>query len=480
MMTQPIFYRLALLCLLSCSRLILWAQSAPMTLQQCIEYAHSNSLQVQQNDLAVQQSELTQKQAKWAVAPSVNGSFRHGLNLGRSVDLTSYSFVNQTTNSSGLSLNIGAPIYQGFQLKNSIRQAKIDVQANLKDKEQAKRNIALSTAQAYLSVLLSKESYAVLSAQAAVTQAQYNQTLKLIEAGTLPENTRYDLEAQIARDEQNSLNAENAINTALLSLKTLMNFPIQQQLDIVSLDEFNTREAAVPSDIGELYNSAKQQQAGIVAANLRIQSAQLAQKIASGALQPSVAFYSTISTNFSSAAKDITGFDTTYNAFPITIGGNSVDVSIPSVRPKQGNTTAYFNQLNNNLYYNVGVSVNFPIFNGFRARINKQRAELNIMAAELNKKLLENNLKAELVRAINDAKAAQKRYLAAKKTLKATERSVENTQKRFKLGVVNSFELTSVQNTLISSKSNLLQAKYDLLFKLKIIDYYVNTNFILD
>ena len=113
-----------------------------------------------------------------------------------------------------------------------------------------------------------------------------------------------------------------------------------------------------------------------------------------------------------------------------------------------------------------------PIFNNLQARINIQRAELGILSAKLATQQIETSLKSNIKRSLTDVLAAEKRYDAAQKSLTSTRMSVRNTRKRYDLGVVNSFELTSVQNTLLAMESNLLQAKYDYLFKLKILDYY--------
>ena len=120
----------------------------------------------------------------------------------------------------------------------------------------------------------------------------------------------------------------------------------------------------------------------------------------------------------------------------------------------------------------MGLSLQIPIFNGLQARINIDRAELAVESAKLNTERLQIQLKSDIQRALTDAQAAEKRLRAAEKTLSSIRAAVENTRKRFDLGVVNGFELTSVQNRLLSSESSLLQARYDYIFKLKILDYY--------
>jgi outer membrane protein len=446
---------------------------SPWSLEKCINYAVKNSLAVEQSNLGVLQAKLSKKQADWAIAPSLNGNFRHGFNFGRSVDPTSYSFINQVTQSSSLSLNLNQPVFQGMQLRNSIIQSKVNLEAAHKDVEKAKNDVALSVAQAYLSILLAKESKGVLIEQAKVTVAQFGQTKKLIAAGVLSENSRYDLEAQMARDEENIVVAQNAVDLAFVNLKVLMNVDVAKEMNIVPVTELIIPDALELASLDDVYDEAVQNQPDIAASLLRERSAELGVKIAKGALLPSVSLYAGVNTNFSSAAKffEFASSQDTLSGFQ-TGTTTPVEVYQPSFTTTPGDVIPYFTQLGGNIYANVGLNVSVPIFNNFRARIAIQSAELGIKTSKLATKQIETTLKSNIQRSLTDVKAAEKRLRASEKTVSSTRLSVDNTRKRFDLGVVNSFELTSVQNTLISVESNLLQAKYDYLFKLKILDYY--------
>jgi outer membrane protein len=443
------------------------------SLEKCINYALKNSLSVQQSDLAVLQAALTKKQAFWAQTPSLNGNFSHGINFGRSIDPTSYSFINQINQSSSVSLNLSQPIFRGLQIRNTINQSKVDLEAAQKDVDKAKNDVALSVAQVYLSILLAKESEQVLIEQAKVTKAQYNQTIKMIAAGVLAQNSKYDLEAQMARDEENIVIAHNSVDLALVNLKVLMNIDVAEQLDIIPIKELIIPEALSLASLDEVYEDALKNQPDVAASRLRERSAEFGVKIAKGALWPTVSLFGGLNTNFSSAARmfNVGTFQDTLNGIQ-TNSNDPVEVYRQNFYTQQGDVIPYLAQLGGNVYANIGVNVSFPIFNGLRTRIGIQQSELGVQIAELATQQIKNTLKSNIERSITDILAAEKRLNAAKKTLIATELSVGNTRKRFDLGVVNSFELTSVQNTLVSVVSNVLQAKYDYLFKLKILDYY--------
>ena len=465
-------FRLLLwLCCLGTSTAVLaQGTTSEWSLQKCIEYAVDNSLQVQQASLAKQQALLTQKQAVWSQTPTLSANNRTGINFGRSVDLTTYEFNFDPTIFSSFSVNANWLLYQGMQVRNTIKQSNIDVGAAEKDIQQARNDVALSVAQAYLSILLAEENKGVLEEQLKVTQAQLTQTQRLIQGGVLAENSRYDLEAQIARDEEALLVAQNTIDLAYVNLKVLMNYEISDPLTIESVGDIPIEESAPVATLEELYAEALENQPNMLAAQLRERSADLAVNIARGALAPSVSLFGGISTNFSSQVEAPTEF------VPDTIFGIVAATGEPTHRYTRrvsaSRPLTFFEQIGINFTGNVGVNVNVPIFNSLRTRIAIQQAELGTRLARLNTQQLKNTLKANIANALTDVLAAKKRLAAARKSVQAIRLSVENTRRRYNLGVVNSFELTSVQNTLTGAESSVVQAKYDYLFKLKILDYY--------
>lgn len=461
-----------LLCCLGISAVVTAQENAPeWPLQKCIQYAVENSLQVQKANLTKTQAILAERQAVWAQAPTVNGSLRSGMNVGRSVDLTTNDITLKPIFLTSLSVNANWLLYQGMQVRNTIKQSRMDVGAAEQDIQQAKNDVALSVTQAYLSILLAVESKGVLEEQIKVTQAQLEQTSRLIKGGVLAENSRFDLEAQIARDEEAIVIAQNNLDLAYVNLKVIMNYDVNKPLTVQAVGEVEIEENTPIATLEELYAEALKTQPNILAAQMRENSAQVAVSIAKGALTPSIALYGGVGTNYSSQFQAPTGVaaDTTFGI--VTTTGavtHSYGVRSTGFRP-----VTFFEQIGGNISANVGVNISVPIFNGLRTRIKIQHAELNTRLAKLNSEQLKVTLKANIARALTDVRAADKRLAAASKSIRAIRLSVENTRRRYDLGVVNSFELTSVQNTLTAAESSVLQAKYDYLFKLKILDFYL-------
>ena len=106
--------------------------------------------------------------------------------------------------------------------------------------------------------------------------------------------------------------------------------------------------------------------------------------------------------------------------------------------------------------------------------MNKQNAELTIINTQLNQQIAINALRQSITQAVNDMKAAIASYDAALKNYEASQNAFEFAEKKFNMGTASSFDYTNSINVLAQAESSLVQAKYDLIFKAKIIDYYLD------
>jgi outer membrane protein len=441
------------------------------SLQKCIQTSWANNIAIQQAELGYSQSILTAKQAQYSIYPTLNATVQEGFNAGRSIDLTSYQFVNQFMHSTALSVGGNWLVYNGGQIKNSIAQTKLSKEASYQEVEQSKNTLGLSIAQSYLTVLLSEEQVLVLGAQLKATQKQLDRIMKLINAGTLAENSKYDLEAQIARDEQNIVNAENAVLSAYLGLKTLMNYNLAADIRVEKID-LEALPAYENISSKQIYEEALQRQPNYKAAQYRQQAAATGVLVAKGGLKPSISLYLNVATNYSSTGQRFTGDTiTVFQNLNGNINGSPFQLSIPQNIGTRENSP-YFYQLGTNFRQSFGVNVNMPIFNGYQTRIRIQQAELSVKSAQLSINQIQNQLQNDINQSVINLQSAQRRLAASEKTLKSTEIALENSTKRYELGLINSFELVSVQNSLVAAKSNVLQARYDLLFRTKILDFY--------
>lgn len=444
-------------------------------LEKCVQFAQQNSLQVKQSNLAVRNANLAQKQAEFDRYPTLNGSGGANASFGRTIDPATNQFVSQNFVSNSFSLNAGVTVYNGGRITNTISRSRLDAQAAKKDAEAAVNDLSLSVASAYLSILLAEEQLETAQQRLNVSQEQLERTDRLIQAGALPKNDRLDFVAQIARDEQTIVNARNSVQINYLNLKQLMELAPDFELTIEE-PTLGIAENTSPlvDDLRTVYNQALGTQPQIQAGELRTQSAQLDIEIARSGKLPSISLFGNVNTFWSSAAKDFvpTGeFGKPDEGQILLADGNILDILVPN--PEfEGNNIPYFTQLSNNFGQGLGVNINVPIFNQYRNDINVQRAELGVQQQAVQNEQVKQQLKTNIQRSIADARAAEKSLEAAERTIEATRQAYENAQKRFDLGAINAFELTTAKNNFDNAEIDLISAKYQYIFNIKVVEFY--------
>lgn len=442
------------------------------SLEKCIQHALNNNLDIQQSEIAISQAAINEKQAKHARYPSLNGSTGLSLNFGRTVDPTNNDFVSARFLSNNLSLNSNVILYNAGQINNSIAQAKINKESAEKSHMQRERDVSLAVAQAYINVLFAQENLSNNSNQLNLTNEQYNQLKALVDAGVRAENELLDIEAQIATAEQNLITQENNITLALLNLKQLLMLEPEFDMTTSVPDQLDVENIDLTSTFAETYQSAELNQASIRAAELDVESAKLGEKIARASMYPTVTLGGNLGTNYSNQGKRIVGYETKTQTQTVIINNIETQIETQFQSPITENTP-YFDQLDGNLSYGLGLGVNVPIYNNYRSKAAIERAKLNIVNSELLVERQKNQLKTNVQQALADLQAASKRYAAATKSQNAQQRAFENAQRRFDLGSLNSFDMVNARNLYDNAQTNLLIAKYDYIFKSKIVDFYM-------
>jgi outer membrane protein len=446
------------------------------SLEQCINQALDANYTVQQAQANVKVAAITERQAKAARLPNVSISSNAGKQFGRTIDPTTNQFITTGFGFNSLSLNAGMPIFNGGQIHNGIRQANFEAQAAVADAEQTANMLALQVAQAYLNVLLTEEQTESAVRRAEQSERQLAVTQKFIEAGTVPQADQYTIQAQIAREEQAAVAAQNSVDLAYLSLKQLMQLEPDYNLVI------EKPVITIPADVnpenyalGSIYDIAVETQPNVSAAAFRIKSAEVGVPLAKSAYFPTISIGGSLSTNYSSRAPDFTNgkFIRTELTDPATVIVNDVPVTIQqSFDVFEYPQTPYFNQLDQNFGQGIGIQMSVPIYQNGRIRLNVERARLAVINARLQDNQTRQQLKNDIQTAIANVRSAHKQLSAAQKTVDAMRMAFGNTEKRHNLGAVNTLELTTAKTNLDNAENDLLVARYDYLFKLKILDFY--------
>ena len=417
------------------------------SLQKCMDYALQNNIQIKQQKLSSDYYNNQLGQAKNNRLPNLNAGFQNNMSFGRSSGYdNTYSNFNSNTTSGNLSANV--TLWNGFTLTNAIKVADMDLRASLEDMQKAKDDMMLNIAASYLEILFAQELLTVSEDLLKITQLQIDRTGKLVEAGSLAKGSLLEIESQYAREELNVVNAQNRLTLAYLALYQLLELP--------STESFKIEKPVFP-EIGanmsllnsmDVFKNAVQLRPAVKGAEFKLESARNQLLIAKGNLMPSLSFGGNYRNNYNNKYK--------YPDPPIGTGG-----MIP-----------FGQQLKNNENYGFGVSLNIPIFNRFQARTGVSNAQIQLETTELQLQNTKNLLRKDIEQAYTNALAAFKRYIANQKAVVSSTEAFRYTEEKFNVGMINSVEYNLSKNNLSSAQSDLLQAKYEYIFRTKILDFY--------
>lgn len=451
-------------------------------LKTCVEYAMSKNISVSQSEIQAKINALTLKQSKYSQFPNASIGGNTGYNSGNNQDPTTFSRVTENYLSAGMQLQSSADIFNFFSKRNSIAANEWELMAAQANVNKIRNDIALSTANAYLQALLSKEQIHITEVQIQQTQSQLSNTRKMVKAGALPELNATQLEAQLASDSGNYIAAKGNFQQSILSLKSLMNIDAAQAFEI----ESPPVESIPIENIADLepeyvYIQALQNQPQQIGNEFRLKAALKNMQAAKGALYPSFSAYASLASNYLSFSKKpiysqlLTGYESTGL---IADAGNGVTYDVQRPLFTNGDISGYIKpgsfsaQLKDNFRKSFGISINVPLFNGATARTNFERSKLNIRSIELQKEVDNQKLKQDIYQAYTSAMVALQKFNAAKKSVEANEKAYDFASKRFNIGALSTFDLISTQNNLLRSRLEFSINQFDYVFKMKVLEFY--------
>jgi len=453
-----------------------FAQDAPRiwTLKECIDYALSNNIDVRRSLLGMETADINLLQSKAQMLPTLNTGSSYGINLGRSVDPTTNLFIQRQINSINFNANSNFLLFNGLRLLNTVRQNQIENKAAIEDFNRAKNDVILSVISFYMNVIFNKELYNNAQLQLNTTMQQLQRSRRLAEAGSVPRGDVLDLEAQAATNELNLVNRENALNLSQLQLKQALQLPGTVSMDVEVPRIDMVEELMLDQDAEGVFSVARTIMPQIRAANYRVESTLAALRAARGNYFPRLNLNANIFTNYSSAFMTATGFEVT-NATPqigFVQGTNQpVFSTVPAGRAILVEKPMR-DQFNENVSKVFSLQLQIPIFNGLATRAGVQRSAISNQQALINLQDNENRLRQAVETAHNDAVAAAKTYQSSVKQVAARDEAFRMNRQRFESGAIDFVDYQVSENNLFQSQSDLLRAKYDFIFKKKVIDFY--------
>ena len=446
------------------------------SLEQCIRYAVENNLELSESELNQRMTELTLAQSKASRWPSLNSDMSLGNSYGRSIDPTSNQFVNAGFLFNNMSVNSQVMLFGWFRKKREIEQNEYSAKAANEIYAQLKDNIALNVANAYLRTLLAKEQVKVAQEQLNTDQAQLRQTKQFVRAGKLPQLNLEQMHAQVASDSSNLIGTEAEVQLALLQLRALLNLNYQDAFEIAppDLTNLNLASTTIEKSPAEIYEIAQENQHRMRAQYLNIMAAQKGLEQAKATKYPSLFLGGSFSTSYSSQLQEVTGQTLVgqQQVGNVSVAGTDYPITTPQYDFTRA-TVPYSKQLDNNIRSNIALTLNIPIFNGHQIKTNIERARIGLYNQRVALKREQQNLQQDIYTASLQAETAGQKYKAALSAEQSAKRALYFAIKRYKIGMLPTFEYTQTQNNYNQASYNTLSAKYDMLFKMKVLDFYI-------
>ena len=450
------------------------AQVKKWTLQECVEYALKNNISIKQSELDTKLADIDKKLAVGNFLPNLNAGGSHSWNIGLNQNITTGLLENQTIQFTAANLSSNIAIYNGLQNQNRLRRAKLAQIASLYQLTKMQDDISLNIANSYLDILFNKENLKVQQNQLANDEKQLIRSQEMVDAGMVPRGDLLDMKATVASDKQRVVVAENTLFLSRLSLAQLLTLEDFENFDTVDTDVdfiISPVLAQTPEAIVQKANESRVE-IKIAQANLDLASRDI--KIAKGALQPSITGFYSFSTR-ASYSEIVTGFTPdTANPFSVIaqVEGTGQNVLQQNFLPIFSKAAPLLDQFSDNKGHNFGLQLTIPVFNGFSARGNVERSKISFERNNNALKQAKLDLETNVYRSITDAKGALNTYESSLTTMEARKEAFNYAKERYGVGMMNAFDYNQSQTLFINAQSDVVRAKYDALFKMKIVEFY--------
>jgi outer membrane protein len=451
------------------------SQDRLWSLKECIDYALANNLTVKRSELAVDNSRVDVVQSQWGRYPTLNANASYGYSWGRGLDPVSNDFVSQEIRSSNLGANASVPLFNGLNIYNTVKQSNKAFAASEYDLQKSKNDVMLNVASLFITVVFNKELLENARFQLASTQQQLDRTRRQVAAGAIPKSEELNLDAQTARNELTVVQQENALALSLLQLKQALQIPASEQMD-VEIPTVEPEDLVLDRDRDQIFDIAKETMPEIKSSELRIQSTFYSLKGARGNYLPRLNLVGSLNTNYSSRAESQFFPDDafTYSTTPVAFVNQDPNYPVYGIQPTgiYRNSYGIREQLKDNIYRTLSLQLIIPIFSNYQARGSVQRSIIQHERAKIDAKEVSNTLRQNIENAYNDAVAASKTYASAQRQVASREEAFRMMTQRYGAGAANSFEYQVSQNDFFQAQTDLTRAKYDFIFRKKVLDFY--------
>jgi outer membrane protein len=425
------------------------AQEKKWTLQACIDYAHRHNLQLKQSQLDIKQAQNNKQTALGNFLPDLNANTSASWNSGLTQNVTTGILENQTTFGGSGSINTGMALFNGFRNRYQYKKSLLDILSAQYRYADMQNNIDIQIAGAYMQILLNKENYESAKIQLENSLRQKERSLEMIHSGVLPSGDLADAEAQVTNDNLQVVQAENAYELSKLNLAQLLelndfkNFEIDENTEGLQLNE-----TFLQDNPGHLYELAQQNNHRLKQSETQEKIAGYQVKLAQSAQYPSLRAFANVNTRYSDREK-------------FAFGGMATPAD------------PFWNQIKDNYGISYGINLQIPVFNGFNVRNQIRNARISMEKMKINTETSRKNLKNDIYKMHQDMLSAYQSMKAAEANLKAQRKAYDYAMEKFKVGMMNIFDLNSIKTKYMRAESRYINAKYQYYMKAKVLEYTI-------
>ena len=406
-------------------------------LQRCINHAIEHNLSIKQKEAARDQSEVELNTAQWSRMPNLNGNIGQSFNFGRALQADN-TYGNRNTRNTNFSLGTNIPLFTGMQIPNNIALSKLNLKAATEDLAKAKEDISIQVASYFLQVLFNEELVKIARNQVTLSQEQLDRKVAFFKNGKASEAEVLEAKSRLAQDQLSLVQAENNHQLALLDLSQLLELPSPENFRI-SVPDINgfTANLSMPE---EIYAQAMMNKPAIKAAQYRLQGAEKSVKIAQSSYYPQLSFGAGIGTNY----YHLSGIE----------------------------NAPFSTQWDQNMNKYLQFSLSIPIFNRFQTRNRVKSARIQRTALSWQLEESKKSLYKEIQQAYYNALAAESKYKSSQSATESANASFKLISEKYANGKASATEYNEMRTAWMKSLSDGIQAKYEFIYRSKILDFY--------
>lgn len=442
------------------------------TLEDCINYALENNISVKRQELAALTAEQNHLQSYMELLPNLNANGQHYYNAGKAINYETYEYTDQNFQGGSLSLNSEITIFSGLQNFNSIKKAKYDLMAQLESVEKIKNDITLNIATAYLQILLNIELKDNAEKQLDITLEQIEKTKRLVEIGNAAKGDLLQIESQAAMEKATLTDAANNLKISYLTLSQLLNLDSSEdfKISIPIITDITLNEDL--ASVAAIFNEAINLLPEIKGAEYSVESSIKNVAVSKGTLSPTLTFGYQYSSRYNELSSKLDSMTYGLSAYPTGVTEGGENIYNFAGTSYYADSYSYLDQISDNASHAVYVALRIPIFNKWRNKNRIEQAKITLSDSKLNLDLQKQNLYKNIQQARAQAIAALERYKANLEAVESMEEAFRYTEQKYEVGLVDILEYKTAKNNLNKTKSDLAQAKYEYIFKTKILEFY--------